>query len=116
VNTGASEGPATAQAASEVDTIAALRARNILIRTVRTRLRGAGLDVRELASELVISHPGHAERGRIYIRYATGDVSHKRTIWDYLGVLGGYGGTDPDAEPGVDAAAIIGALGGRASP
>jgi len=64
----------------------------------------------------VVSHPGHSERGRVYITYATGDVSHKRTIWDYLGRLDGYGRPDPDAEPPVDTAAIITALSGRARP
>jgi hypothetical protein len=97
--------------AQEADAVAAVRARNTLIRTVRARLRGAGLDVRELASELVISHPAHPERGRIHISYASGDVSHKRTVWNYLGHLDGYGSGDPDAEPPVDTAAILGALG-----
>jgi hypothetical protein len=119
VNSGATSGPtgepAAAQPPSEVDALAAVRARNTLIRTVRTRLRGAGLDVRELATQLVISDPGHPERGRIYITFATGDVSHKRTVWDYLGHLDGYGSTDPDAEPSVDIAAIAGALSGRPS-
>src|ERR1700728_204269 len=104
------------QPASEADAVGAVRARNTLIRTVRTQLRGAGLEVRELASELVISHPGHPERGRIYVTYASGDVSHKRTIWEYLGHLDGYGSPDPAAEPPVDPAAIIAALNGRPPP
>jgi hypothetical protein len=104
---------AAAAPPAEVDAVAALRARNTLIRTVRTRLRGAGLEVRELASDLVISHPRHPERGRIYIRYATGDVLNKRTIWDHLGRLDGYASTEPDAEPPVDTAAIVAALSDR---
>jgi hypothetical protein len=105
--------PDVTQPPSEVDALAAVRARNRFITAVRTRLRGAGLDVRELANELVISHPGHPERGRIYIRYSTGEVSHKRTIWAYLGHLDGFGPTDPEADPSVDIAAIVAALGGR---
>jgi hypothetical protein len=96
--------------ASEVDAVAAVRARNLLITTVRARLRGAGLEVRELASQLAISDPGHPEHGRVYIAYANGDVSHRRTIWQYLGRLDGCSGTEPDAEPGVDTAAIVRAL------
>jgi hypothetical protein len=106
--------PPAAQPPSELDALAAVRARNLLIASVRTRLRGAGLDVRELASELVISHPGHPERGRIYVKYANGEVSHRRTVWSYLGHIDGYGPPDPDADPPVDIHAIIAALGGRA--
>jgi hypothetical protein len=100
------------QTVSDTDALQPFRDRNTLIRTVRTLLKGTGLEIRELANELVISRPGHPESGRIYITYATGDVSHRRTIWDYLGCLNGYGSTDPDAEARVNADAIISALGG----
>jgi len=101
------------QPASETGAVAALRARGALIRAVREQLRGSGLEIRERASELVISHPGRPDHGRIYITYTSGDVSHRRTSWEYLGHLDGHG-RNPDAEPSVKAAAIIGALGGRA--
>jgi hypothetical protein len=81
------------------DALQALRARNTLVQTVRALLQGTGLDIRELASELVISHPGHPEYGRIYITYTKGEVSPRRCTWDYLGHLDGYGPTDPEAEP-----------------
>jgi hypothetical protein len=97
--------------ASDTNTLQSFRDRNTLMRTVRALLKGSGLDIRELADTLVISHPGHPEYGRIYITYATGEVSHRRTIWDYLGCLDGYGSTDPDAEACVNADAIINALG-----
>lgn len=100
------------QTASETDVIRSLRARNALVRAVRTLLKGTGLEIRELAYQLVISHPGHPEYGRIYISYSNGDVTHRRTLWDYLGHLDGYGSTEPDAEPCVNADAIIRALGG----
>ena len=87
-----------------------IRARNTLVHTVRILLKGTGLDIRELASELVISDPGHPEHGRIYITYAHAEVSHRRTTWDYLGYLDGYGSTDPDAEPGIDARTIVATL------
>ncbi len=103
------------QTASDTDALQPLRARNTLIRTVRTLLKGTGLDIRELANELVISHPGHPEHGRIYITYTTGDVSHRRTIWDYLGHLDGYGSTDPDTEACVNADTITAALAGLAA-
>lgn len=90
-----------------------IRARNTLIHTVRTLLRGTGLDIRELASELVISSPGHPEHGRIYITYAHAEVSHRRTTWDYLGPFDGYASTDPDAEPGIDAHTITATLTGH---
>jgi hypothetical protein len=95
------------------DPLQAHRARNSLIRTVRDLLKGSGLDIRELANELVISHPGHPERGRIYITYASAEVSLRLPVWDYLGYLEGYGSDDHDPELLVDAAKIIRALGGQ---
>lgn len=90
-----------------------IRARNTLVRTVRTLLKGTGLDIRELASELVISRPGHPEHGRVYITYAHAEVTHRRITWEYLGYLDGYGSADPEAEPGIDARTISAALTGH---
>lgn len=90
--------------------IQAFRARNLLIRAVKASLKGAGLDIRELTKELVISHPGHPESGRVYITYATAEVTLKLTTWNYLGYLDGHGPTDPGADPSVSAAKIITAL------
>lgn len=90
-----------------------IRARNTLIHTVRTLLKGTGLDIRELARELVISLPGHPEHGRVYITYSKGDVSHRRTTWHYLGRLDGHGPTDPDTEPAVTTDKIIKVLSGQ---
>jgi hypothetical protein len=89
-------------------------ARSALRARVDELLRGSGLEVRELADQLVISDPRHPDSGRIYIRYASGDVSYRRVIWDYFGSLDGYELRDqPDHEPGVDAAKIIGTLAGQ---
>lgn len=95
------------------DALQSHRDRNTLIRTVRTLLRGSGLDIRELANELVISNPGHPEKGRIYITYASGEVSLRLPVWDYLGYLEGYGSDDNEPELCAHAAKIISALGGR---
>jgi hypothetical protein len=103
------------QPASDTAKLQALRERNALIRTVRAKLKGRGLDFRELANELVISSPGHPEHGRIYITYACGEVSHRRTVWEYLGHFDGIVSASPDAEPCVDVQAIISILTGRAS-
>lgn len=91
--------------------IDAFRARNTLVAAVRTQLKGTGLDIRELASELVISYPGHPEHGRIYITYTRGEVSHRRTLWSYLGCVGSpaSGGTGPR----VSTDAIIATLTGQ---
>jgi hypothetical protein len=95
------------QAAGDTDISQAFRARNKLIAAVRTLLKGSGLDIRELTDELVISHPGHPEYGRIYITYTKGDVTHRRTIWDYLGNLDNHPHTSPDTDPRITAATII---------
>jgi hypothetical protein len=100
------------QTPAEPDPLQALRARNTLIQTVRTLLKGTGLELRELASELVISYPGHPEYGRIYITFAKGEVSLRRCTWNYLGYLDGYGPTDPEAEPHLTAEQIIALLTG----
>lgn len=101
---------------SDADAVQAVRARFALVKTVRTLLKGSGLDIRELASHLVISVPGHPEHGRIYITYLTGEVSLRRCTWDYLGCLDGYGGDDPEAEPTLTADKIIAALTGQPDP
>jgi hypothetical protein len=71
------------------------------------------LDIRELANELVISNPGHPEQGRIYVTYATGEVSHRQTLWDYLGYFEGHGRHNEDADESVSAEKIIRTLTGR---
>jgi hypothetical protein len=98
------------QAFGDTDAVRALRARNTLARTVRAMLKGSGLDIRELASELVISRPGHPEHGRVYITYAHGEVSLRRCTHDYLGYLDGYGTPDPEADPPLTAAQITAIL------
>lgn len=98
------------QPATDSSAIQALRARNTLVNRVRALLKGTGLDIRELANELVISDPGHPEHGRIYITYAKGEISLRRCTWQYLGYLDGYGPTDPEAEPSLTAEKIIAAL------
>jgi hypothetical protein len=90
--------------------IQALRARNQLTRHVRALLKGSGLDIRENDNQLVISRPGHPDHGRIYITYATAEVSHARTTYTYLGHLDtpDTPGSDPDDdEPHVDTGTII---------
>jgi hypothetical protein len=94
--------------------MAAFRARNELIRTLREQMKGKGLDTRELENDrLVISRPGHPDKGRIYINLRTGEVSHRRTIWDYLGHLDHHPHTSPTAEPHITAVTIIAALTGQ---
>jgi hypothetical protein len=92
------------------ESIRALRARNLLARTVRAGLKGSGLEVRERDNQLVITSPGHPDHGRIYITYARHEVSHARTIWAYLGQFT----TDEPAsdEPAIDIGAIIRTLTG----
>lgn len=98
------------QIPSDTGALQALRARSALIQTVRTRLKGSGLDIRELTSHLVISQPGHPDHGRIYVNYANGDASLRRCTWEYLGHLDGYGPTDPEAEPSLNTERIIATL------
>jgi len=89
------------------------RARNALCRQVRALLAGSGLEIRELARELVISNPRDPHRGRIHVNYKTGEVSWTMTVWDYWGYLEGYGGTpgsDPGGDTAVTASRIISAL------
>jgi hypothetical protein len=98
------------QTTGDAGAVQAFRARTRLIQIVRTLLKGGGLDIRELTSHLVISQPGHPNQGRIYITFASGEVSLRRCRWDYLGYLDGYGSTDPDAESALDAEKIIAIL------
>jgi hypothetical protein len=78
-------------------------------RTVATMLAGTEFRVRALKHHLVISNPEQPENGQIRIQYATGDVSWKREVWTYCGLLEGYESNDPDDQT-VDAARIIGTL------
>jgi hypothetical protein len=105
---------------SSHDALTAFRDRNILIQAVRDQLKGTGLDTRELTHHLAISTPGHPERGRIYIAYDTGEISHRRTTWQYLGNLHRHTTTpdpnpDPD-EPTADITTIINILTTPATP
>jgi hypothetical protein len=95
------------------DSLKAFRERNALIRDVKNRLKGSGLDIRELVNDLVISYPGHPEKGRIYIPYASAEVSLRRPTWEYLGHLEGHGSNDHDPELCVDAGKIIRTLTGQ---
>jgi hypothetical protein len=93
------------------------RARGELRRAMDALLRGSKLEIRELTRALAICNPRDREQGRIYIPYATADVSLRRVTWEYFGPLQGYEATgDPDREPGVDAAKIIAALTGQTLP
>ena len=92
-------------------------ARGVLRQRVEALLRGSGLEIRELASSLAIINRRDPDRGRIYISYASGEVSWKRTTWDFLGRLQGYEpDDDPDREPSVDAATIIATLTAALAP
>jgi hypothetical protein len=103
------------ETACESDAFRAIRARSELVRAVRDQLKGTGLDIRELVNELVLSNPGHPEQGRIYVTYDKAEVSHRRTLWDYLGYLNGHGNRDDEIESGVSAEKIIGILTGQNS-
>lgn len=98
---------------SDTNGLQAFRDRNALIHAVRAALKGTGLEIRELANTLVICHPGHPDYGRIYITYAHGEVSHRRTIWAYLGGLDSDAISCPDTEPCVDIQTITNTLNGR---
>jgi len=93
------------------DPFEGIRARSELCARVRAELHGSGLDIRDRENALVISNPGHPDNGRIYITYATAEVSLYLPVWHYLGHLpGAPAGDDPDDGPTVDAAAIVAAL------
>jgi hypothetical protein len=91
------------------DIFARFRARNELVRTLKKWFGGQGLDVREYDDKVVISRPKHPENGSLHVTLATGEVSHRRVLWDYLGYLPGYGSGHPD-EPGVDVSAVTAIL------
>ncbi len=104
------------QAPGKPDALQALRARNNLVQAVRALLKGTGLEIRERERELVIRNPRDPDKGRVYITYATGEISLLRTVADYWGYLDGHGRplwADPETEPGIEAGQIIGTLGGR---
>jgi hypothetical protein len=101
------------QPPTDADTFAPTRARNQLIRTIRDRLKGHHLDIRETTQHLVISRPGHPENGRIYITYATAEASHRRTTWEYLGRLDTHHNSDPDDESPITTDTIITILDGQ---
>lgn len=99
--------------ADDTDRFASVRARNTLVRSLREALKGRGLNIRERRKELVISVPRHPERGRVYITLASGEVSHVRTIWIYLGHLPRHATDhDLDDEPQVDTNMIAAMLAG----
>ena len=93
------------RATDETDIFARFRARNELVRELKQQFGGRGLNIRERDNEVVISSLGHPEKGSVHFALASGEVSHRRVLWDYLGSLPGYGSGDPD-EPGVDTDAI----------
>lgn len=95
------------QPAGDADAMTQARARNLLIRKVRDQLKGHRLEIRELARQLVISSPGHPEQGRIYLSYTTGAVSHRRTVWQYLGHFTGHSSDPTPDDPTVDLDTII---------
>ncbi|MGH3158346.1 MAG: hypothetical protein ACRDNF_17480 [Streptosporangiaceae bacterium] len=98
------------QRPDETEAVAQTRAQNLLAREIRDRLKGQGLDIRERDKHLVITCPRHPDKGKsIHIVLASGEVSLKRTSWDYLGHLPGHGSGDPD-EPGVNMDTIIAML------
>ncbi|HEY3951835.1 MAG TPA: hypothetical protein VGM53_00535 [Streptosporangiaceae bacterium] len=53
-------------------------------------LADSGLQVRELASELVINNPGEPDRGQVHVEYADGYVSWERVTWSCWGTLEGF--------------------------
>jgi hypothetical protein len=103
--------PRSIDPTAKPDSFEAVRARNKLVDEVRAALSGSRLDIRDRTSALVISNPGHPDNGRIYITYTTAEVSLSRPVWRYLGHLQEHDRDhDPEAEPTVNAAAIIAAL------
>jgi hypothetical protein len=93
---------------NELTPVELCRARGVLRQQVAAMLRGLGLEIRERARHLAVSNPAAPDRGQIQIGYATGEVTCKRTTYQYLGALQGYErDDDPDREPPVDATTII---------
>lgn len=105
-----------ASADAEPTAVELCQARTRLRQVVGELLAGSGLEIRELKKELVIRKPRDPDKGRVYITYATGEMSLQRTVSDYWGYLDGHGrppSADPDTEPGIEVGQIIGTLGGR---
>src|ERR1700722_216078 len=101
----------------QTDPVELCRARSVLRQQVHVLLRASGLEICELANGLAIRNPRDPDRGSIVISYTSGEVSWKRTIWEYLGPLKGHEpNDDPDREPAVDAATIISMLTGTLAP
>jgi hypothetical protein len=101
----------------DLPSVAILRARAALRRTLEPQLRGHGLDIRELTTALAIGNPAAPDHGRVHITYTTADVSLRRVTWTYLGPLEGCEPSDdPDREPGVTAEKIIAILIGHTPP
>jgi hypothetical protein len=101
----------------ELTAVRECRARNMLCKQVRRLLAGSGLEIRELARELVIINPRDPHRGRIHVNYKTGEVSWSKTTWDYWGYLDGCGSApdgSADGEAVIGASRIISALSGSA--
>jgi hypothetical protein len=71
-------------------------ARNRTRHAVAELLAGSGLQVRELAHELVITNPVDPERGQIRVEYADGHVSWERVTWTYWGTLEGFADVGED--------------------
>jgi hypothetical protein len=104
------------QAPDELPAVRFCQARSKLRAVTRSMLAGSGLEIRDLERALVVCNPRDPDKGRIYISYATGEVSLNRTSWDYFGYLRGYARAleaDPDSEPVADAQTIISALCGN---
>ncbi|HEY1919994.1 MAG TPA: hypothetical protein VGH27_30855 [Streptosporangiaceae bacterium] len=96
---------------NELTPLELCRARGVLRRQVAAMLRGSRLEMRELTNHLAVVNPDDLDKGQIQIGYATGEVSCRRTSYEYLGPLQGYEpDDDPDREPSVDAAKIISML------
>ncbi|HEY3732798.1 MAG TPA: hypothetical protein VGL63_02675 [Streptosporangiaceae bacterium] len=84
-----------------------LRARTALRAQMASMLAGHGLEIRDLARDIVITNPRDPEKGRVYVGCSDGEVSWKRTVWDHFGPLAG---PDAEASPQDIAGKIIAAL------
>jgi hypothetical protein len=56
---------------------------------VAALLADSGLQVRELAHELVITNPGDPDKGQVHVDF-DGYVSWERVAWTYWGTLEGF--------------------------
>ena len=50
-------------------------------------IEGTGLQVEELANELVITNPDDPEAGRLHVDFEHGFVSWERVVWDFWGTV-----------------------------